>query len=53
VINLIKDYLDLKGLVYFLNKLLDKFVTNDNIITNAKIDEICNTVILNAEEVSF
>lgn len=40
-----KDYLNLEGLSYFLDKLLAKLVSNDDVITNAEIDEICGGIV--------
>ena len=55
-----KDYLNLNGLSYFLNKLLVKFATKDelkavqeNVITDDEIDEICETSVVMASEVMF
>ena len=38
-----KDYLNFDGLTHFFNKLFEKFISKDDVITDAEIDEICNT----------
>lgn len=48
-----KKYLDLDGLAHFLNWLIGKFVSNDDIVTDAEIDEICGTIIYTADEVEL
>ena len=48
-----KDYLNLEGLTYFLEKLADKFAKKEDAITIDEIDEICGANIYAASEVLY
>ena len=54
-----KSYLNLDGLSHFLNKLLNKFATKeelsaveDDVLTNSEIDTICETALMPANNLT-